>query len=297
MEAPKPGGASLPLGTASSGDLAFAVFLLLTICSIAWLGRLIYIEGKRKKEASQKTPAPAQALAQAAVPRSAQADQPNLLRRALAAFTFTFSFTRAARAARPARPANSTAKPTAAKQTPLPARRGNPTPTDIAFLALLALVLVSVVWVGGLIYKEGLKNEVSKQNAHKWTTWFTEASAKRFEADYDLADCAGGPRDKASPALWGKCLAALTADDGPLALLRNPFTKKLPALAAKCDPGNKSLAGALVIEKLVPTPPGSPQPIAASPMVESDPIDQKMQLRVSYCDMGAFPGKPAETEF
>lgn len=162
---------------------------------------------------------------------------------------------------------------------------------------MLGLVLGGVIWVGSMIYREGLKNEVSKQNAQAWTSWFSEASTQRFEADYALADCAAGPRGAAGSALWGKCLAAITGDGGPLAELRNPFTKKSPVLAAKCDPGNKSLAGALVIEKLVATPPGSPQPVASSPLTELDPIDQKMQLRVSYCDMGAFPGKPAETEF
>lgn len=66
---------------------------------------------------------------------------------------------------------------------------------------------------------------------------------------------------------------------------------------AKCDPSNKKLAGALVIEKLVNTAPGSPQAQVALPLTEQDLIAQKMQLRVTYCDMGAYPGRAAETEF
>ena len=78
---------------------------------------------------------------------------------------------------------------------------------------------------------------------------------------------------------------------------RTPFTLAPPVFAAKCEPGKKALAGALVIEKLTPMPPGSAVPFYASQLGEPDPIDQKMQLRVSACDEGAYAGRSTEVTF
>lgn len=67
MDSPKPGGADLPSlpgplgGAVSLGDVAFAVFLLLTLGCMAWLGRLIYIEVQRKKGGA-KPPTQARAI-------------------------------------------------------------------------------------------------------------------------------------------------------------------------------------------------------------------------------------------
>lgn len=178
-----------------------------------------------------------------------------------------------------------------------PPRQQGPTPTDRVFLIFLVALAICVIGVGRLIYIEGQKNEVSKANADAWSTWFTQASTERFAPDYALPDCAAGPRADASPATWGPCLAALTAPGGPLALLRNPFTQQAPALVDKCEHSNKALAGALVLEKRVPTPPGSPLPVAISALTEHDRIEEKMQLRVTYCDMGAYAGRSVEIDF
>lgn len=286
MDSVKPEDAALHWGT-SSADLAFSIFFLLVLCVVAWLGRLIYVEGTKKKTATPQVKATAPPVAAPPKPANPPA---SVLAPLIAPRTNVAALVAAAQASSVHTP----------EPSPKPAAtdlRLGPTPADLMFLMLMVLVLSSVVWVGRLIYIEGLKNEVSKQNAHLWATWFAETSEHRFDPAFAVADCAGGPRGNAGPALWGKCLAAITAAGGPLAPLRNPFTHEPPALAAKCDPSNKSLAGALVLEKLVPTPPGSPQPVAASALAEQDPIDQKIQLRVSYCDMGAFPGKPAEVEF
>lgn len=83
---------------------------------------------------------------------------------------------------------------------PAPPLRLGPTAADVVFLIFLAGVLCTVVWVGRLIYLEGLKNEVSKENAHAWTTWFTEASTARFAPGYALSDCAGGAPSDGTPA-------------------------------------------------------------------------------------------------
>jgi hypothetical protein len=53
----------------------------------------------------------------------------------------------------------------------------------------------------------------------------------------------------------------------------------------------------MILEKLTPTPSGSALPFTTSELVESDRIDQKMQIRITVCDNGAFPIFIAEVEF
>ena len=55
--------------------------------------------------------------------------------------------------------------------------------------------------------------------------------------------------------------------------------------------------GAIVLEKMIATPPGSAVPVINSQLVDSDAIDQKLQLRVTICDKGSYPIKIAELEF
>ena len=172
-----------------------------------------------------------------------------------------------------------------------------PTAADLLFFLFLAAVLVCVVWVGKLSYNEGLKNEVSKENAQAWVSWLAQAASQRHQEGYQPAACAANPAAPGKPSTWGECLTFLTGTNGALAAQRNPFTRQAPALVAKCDSSNKSLAGALVIEKLTPTAPGSSIAFFAAPLVTGDRIDQKLQIRVTYCDGGAYPGRPAETEF
>ena len=64
---------------------------------------------------------------------------------------------------------------------------------EYGFLALMVLVFIIVGWIGMLSYGDGLKTEKTKHNGETWAAWLTENSAKRFEAGYALAACAGGP--------------------------------------------------------------------------------------------------------
>ena len=172
-----------------------------------------------------------------------------------------------------------------------------PTRTDKIFMGFLVLVLVGVGAVGRMAYTQGEKNEVTKKNAEAWAQWLEQASADRFKSDFDLQGCAGGKTADKPGNTWADCLRQLRETDGPLVQLRNPFTLAPPVLAAKCAPGKKALAGALVLEKLTPMPPGSAVPFYASQLGETDPIDQKMQLRVSACDAGAYPGRSTQVTF
>jgi hypothetical protein len=226
--------------------------------------------------------------------------------------------------------------------------------SDFLFLCSIVLVIVGTTYVGVLSYEEGMKTEISKENGEAFANWFTQASAKRMDTDFEVAAC-GGPNtimptpkteepaplnpekalaegesevttDKAStvaqapatetpsestkpdtPATtpsaastaknWGGCLKALTSENGPLVKLYNPFTNGPLTFANKCDPSDINLAGAMVFNKISPTPPGSPTPTFLEDLQESDSIEQKLQISVTICDKGSYPIHVADIEF
>lgn len=172
---------------------------------------------------------------------------------------------------------------------------------EYGFLALMALVLVTITWIGVLSYQQGMHTENTKRNGEAWVTWLTANSAKRFEADYALAACAGGPAaavasEPAAPKTWGTCLEAIQKTT-ELKDQVNPFTGKPPEFVETCDPADYTLHGDITIEKSVANPVGSAVPATASPLVASDAIDTKLQLKLSICDKGGYPVKVSEFEF
>lgn len=190
---------------------------------------------------------------------------------------------------------------------------------DYGFFGLMVLVVISVIWVGILSFEEGMKTEKSKRNGEAWVTWLNENGAKRFDADYPLSACAAGlhapapepvaepipedallePPKVAPPSLpntWGACVNEILKVP-EFAAMVNPFTGAAPELVAKCDPTDHSLHGNVAIEKSVANPPGSAVASTASPLMPTDAIDTKLQLKLSICDKGAYPITVAEFEF
>lgn len=176
--------------------------------------------------------------------------------------------------------------------------------TDKMFVLFLVFIVVMVSWLGVLNYQEGNKTELTKRNGEAWMAWLAEAGTHRFEADYAHKACAGGvkPTQDASQTAeavlgtWGACVKYLL-NETELKELKNPFLGDAPQFAAACDPKDRSLIGAIVLEDLTPTPAGSPIPFVASQLMDTDPIDTKLQVRVTICDKGSEPIKIGEIEF
>ena len=175
------------------------------------------------------------------------------------------------------------------------------TGADKFFLAFLVVVIAAVTWLGVVNFKEALKVETAKSNGEAWVAWMTEAGTTRFEADTKLLACKGGVKPAAdakadTPGTWGACLAHIMANT-ELKDQINTFFNKPPHFVAACDPKDRTLMGALLLEDLMPTPPGSATPFVASQLLETDSIDYKMQLRLSVCDKGGYAIKVADFEF
>ena len=173
--------------------------------------------------------------------------------------------------------------------------------TDKIFIAFLVLVVAAVTWLGVVNYKEAVKVETSKSNGEAWVAWLTETGTTRFEADAQHPACKGGTKPPAdakagAPGTWGACLGHILANT-ELKDQINPFFNAAPHFVAACVSTDRTLMGAILLEDLMPTPPGSATPFVASQLVESDPIDYKMQLRLSVCDKGGYAIKVAEFEF
>jgi hypothetical protein len=197
---------------------------------------------------------------------------------------------------------------------------------DFIFVILVISALVMVTFLGHEAYLDAMKTEITKKNGEELASWLTESGTLRFKKDYDVAACAGGkpptPAAKvdtsaAAPVegevtgkaeepnsapesvqagTWGACFEHLLKE-GVLKDMVNPFTNEAPQFIAACNPADHSLAGQIALEKLTPTPPGSAVPIINSQLVDTDPIDQKLQLRLSVCDKGAYAIKIAEFEY
>ena len=175
-----------------------------------------------------------------------------------------------------------------------PAHSGAPTVWDIAFFIFLACMLVGVAWVGVLSHEEGSKNEITKRNGEAWVKWFKDNSEARMQDGYALESCAVSGMERRR---WGDCFQEIMDNVAVLRKLNNPFSLKPPVFVAKCDPKDRESVGNIVLEKVVATPAGSAIPSVSSQLVEIDPIDTKMTLKLTVCDKGGYAIKVDEFEF
>ena len=171
---------------------------------------------------------------------------------------------------------------------------GTPKFWDWLFLMFLLCALLAVSWVGWLAYHEGHKTETIKRHGEAWGEFFASNAAKRGLDDYPIEACSAKADSKNT---WGDCYQALVSPGGPMDDMINPFFNTPQKLAGACNPSDRSLVGALVLEKLTPTPPGSPVPFVAEALNEGDLITQKLQVRITVCDKGASPIRVGEFEF
>ena len=193
---------------------------------------------------------------------------------------------------------------------PNPPVSTQPTAMDWLFLLSCVAAVALVAWFGKMAYTEATKTETAKRNGEAVVAWMQEATAGRFEPGYGVAACAGTAAppagaapatDKAATAIapntWGGCLDAILVQT-TMKTLDNPFREGIALdFAPACNPDDRSLAGNIVIEKITTTPPGSAIPTIISPITPDVVIDQKIQVRLSVCDKGAYAVKVAEFEF
>ncbi len=188
---------------------------------------------------------------------------------------------------------------------PNPPVSTQPTSIDWLFLLSCAVALALVAWFGKMNYTVATKTETAKRNGEAVVTWMQDATAGRFEPGFGVVACAGtapppagaAPATAKAPNTWGDCLEAILRESNMKAL-DNPFREGIALdFAPACNPDDRSLAGNIVMEKITATPPGSAIATIISPLTPDVVIDQKIQVRLSVCDRGAYAVKVAEFEF
>lgn len=171
---------------------------------------------------------------------------------------------------------------------------GKPNFWDTLFLIFLACALVGVAWVGVLAHKDGMKNEFTKHNGEAWVQWLKENSELRMQEKFAIESCSASANERRR---WGDCFDAILENVKELKNQSNAFTGKPIEFIAKCDPKDRSTAGSIVLEKNMPTPPGSAIALITSQLVSDDAIDTKILLKLTVCDKGGYPTKVDELEF
>ena len=177
---------------------------------------------------------------------------------------------------------------------PIKVDSGKPNFGDTLFLIFLACMLVLVAWVGVLAYRDGMKNEVTKNNGEAWVKWLKENSEPRTQENFAIASCSASADERRR---WGDCFEAILQNVKELQNQSNAFTGQPLEFIAKCDPRDRSTVGSIVLEKIVPTPPGSAIATITSQLLSPDAIDTKITLKLTVCDKGGYPIKVDELEF
>ncbi len=196
---------------------------------------------------------------------------------------------------------------------------------DGFFCLFMVFMFGAVCWLGIFTRGEALKTESAKQNGEAWVAWLKAASEDRFKPGYQYSACAGqspgetGPSAKAqlpsasadaasaatasSPppapavkATWGGCLEELMTKT-ELKNLRNPFIGGVPKFVTECSPADRSMVGAIDLDKIIPTPVGSAVATVKSDLVKGDSISEKIKITVTVCDKAAYSIKIDEIDF
>ena len=80
---------------------------------------------------------------------------------------------------------------------PTPVNTGKPNLGDTLFLIFLACMLGLVAWVGVLAYRDGLKNENTKNNGEAWVKWLKESSEPRMQENFAIESCSASTDETA----------------------------------------------------------------------------------------------------
>lgn len=174
---------------------------------------------------------------------------------------------------------------------------GRPKLADWMFIVFLVCMLIVIGVLGRMTFREGLRTEASKSQAEALLQWLGQASTQRFAEGYVLPACSGHASVGSSTTSWGECAKALVRASGPLESVRNSFTDQPIGLITRCEAGDLSTAGQIVIEKITPTPPGSAVALTIGPIEVDEPLGRKLTFRLTVCDKGGYPIRVGETTF
>ncbi len=151
---------------------------------------------------------------------------------------------------------------------------------DLIFICCGAAVTFAVIMLGIHAMKEAHRIEDVKREAEAVVAWIKENGGdKRAEEGFQPAACI-----KTSGENWKTCLAAMTAEGGPMLDKKNHFDNSRDFFAPKCDMSNPDTVGTIIIEKGA-VPLGSTS-LAYTAFDGTESIAKDLTLRVIVCGRG-----------
>jgi hypothetical protein len=150
---------------------------------------------------------------------------------------------------------------------------------DFAFIVFLAGITVSVFALGYHAVREVLRIEEVKKEAEEVTQWFKATADQRKNADFKPEAC-----QKADGRVWKDCVAALTAEGGPLYNKINPFEAGRKLISKKCDQHDTDTIGTIIIDKGAIATGGSTY--SYSVFDGTEPMNKDLTLRIMVCGRG-----------
>ena len=71
----------------------------------------------------------------------------------------------------------------------------------------------------------------------------------------------------------------------------------MPKFVTECTASDRSVIGAIRLDKIIATPAGSAVATVKSELVRTDAIAEKIKIAVTVCDKGGYPIKIDEIDF
>ena len=104
------------------------------------------------------------------------------------------------------------------------------------------------------------------------------------------------PVKVAAKPTWGACVDELLTKT-ELKNMRNPFLGQMPKFVTECSSSDRSVIGAIRLDKIIATPAGSAVATVKSELLRTDAIAEKIKIAVTVCDKGGYPIKIDEIDF
>lgn len=162
--------------------------------------------------------------------------------------------------------------------------------TDFLWASLLGCVVVINLWFGIHNHSEAQKAATTKQNAENLLQWLSEKGPIREKGESVLPGC------DSQKDLWQDCLAAITAQEGPLHSFRNYLEPGGRIFSDTCDRTDIKTLGSIVVEKGTPKP-IDPSAMTYAKMPAKQILGNQLPIRIYVCGRSFHPMSVGETVF
>jgi hypothetical protein len=150
---------------------------------------------------------------------------------------------------------------------------------DFAFIIFLGGITVSVFALGYQAVREVLRIEEVKKEAEEVGQWFKATADQRKNSDFKPEAC-----QKSDGHFWKDCVAALTAEGGPLHNKSNPFQANRKLISKKCGQHDTDTIGTIIIDKGA-IPAGSSS-YSYTAFDGTEAMNKDLILRIMVCGRG-----------